>query len=349
MDSRDYTSFGLDNHDIDDKVQKIAKSLLNSRTIKSQKEPKVLAIGAIDDETSDGIDTEIIATELIKHLSDSEKFLVVNAGRDKKVEEMIRDARNFRNDAEYNQYTTIEAGNLISPHYALTGKITERTKSVGEDEIKEYVFVFKLTDLTRGVVRWVGTERISKKLAKSEVENFQESKSYGTDYSKYLPDGYAPSYSYKPSYSQKDDIKLHAPSEQKEGGYMGVEVLFPSIGIISGYQWYYYYGEYFHLGLRLAGHLNYYYLRERHHILLLGIAPHFIWDFVNVNAHTLGLHLAPLGFNVRGIFNSKGVDFVSFYEFSAGFHYYYDINHQIYLTFRVFSNNIVMLGYAYKF
>lgn len=151
MDSRDYTSFGLDNHDIDDKVQKIAKSLLNSRTIKNQKEQKVLAIGAIDDETSDDIDTEIIATELIKHLGDSEKFLVVNAGHDKKVEEMIRDARNFRKDAEYNQYTTIEADNLISPHYALTGKITERTKSVGEDEIKEYVFVFKLTDLTRGV------------------------------------------------------------------------------------------------------------------------------------------------------------------------------------------------------
>lgn len=141
VDSRDYTSFGLDNHDVDDKVQKIAKSLLNSHTIKSQKEPKVLAIGAIDDETSDGIDTEIIATELIKHLSDSEKFLVVNAGRDKNVEEMIRDARKLRKDAEYNQYTTIEQGNLISPHYALTGKITEHTKSVGEDEIKEYVFI----------------------------------------------------------------------------------------------------------------------------------------------------------------------------------------------------------------
>lgn len=174
-------------------MQKIAKSLLNSRTIKSQKEPKVLAIGAIDDNTSDGIDTEIIATELIKHLSDSEKFLVVNAGRDKKVEEMIRDARNLRKDAEYNQYTTIEQGNLISPNYALTGKITERTKSVGDDEIKEYVFVFKLTDLMRGAVRWVSTERISKKLAKSEVENFQESKSYNS------------SYSYTPSYSQKDD------------------------------------------------------------------------------------------------------------------------------------------------
>lgn len=197
VNSRDYTSFGLDNHDIDDKVQKIAKSLLNSRIIKSQKEPKVLAIGAIDDDTSDGIDTEIIATELIKHISDSEKFLVVNAGRDKKVEEMIRDARNLRKDAEYNQYTTIEQGNLISPNYALTGKIIERTKSVGEDEIKEYVFVFKLTDLMRGVVRWVGTERISKKLPKSEVVQTQS-----------YTHSFTPSYSYTPSYSQDDDSDL---------------------------------------------------------------------------------------------------------------------------------------------
>lgn len=339
-------------------MQKIAKSLLNSRIIKSQKEPKVLAIGAIDDNTSDGIDTEIIATELIKHISDSEKFLVVNAGRDKNVEEMIRDARNLRKDAEYNQYTTIEQGNLISPNYALTGKITEHTKSVGEDEIKEYVFVFKLTDLMRGAVRWVSTERISKKLAKSEVGNFEESKSYSSNYNKYLPDGYAASYSYKPSYSQKDNIKLHAPSEQKEGGYMGVEVGFLPIydvGIFGGYQWYYYYGEYFHLGARLAGHLNYVkhhyydYLQKRHHILFLGIAPHFVWDFVNTNSHTLGLYLAPLGFNIASVFDGDSVDFDSFYEFSAGFHYYYDINHQIYLTFRVFSNNIVMLGYAYKF
>lgn len=194
VDSRDYTSFGLDNHDIDDKVQKIANSLLNSRTIKKQNTPKVLAIGEIDDSTNDSIDTEIIATELIKYLSDSEKFVVVNAGRDKKVEEMIRDVRKMRKDAEYNQYTTIEQGNLISPHYALTGKITERTKSVGENEIKEYMFVFKLTDLMRGAVRWVSTERISKKLAKSEVGDYENSKSKNYDYGKYLPDGYAPSY-----------------------------------------------------------------------------------------------------------------------------------------------------------
>ena len=184
VDSRDYTSFGLDNHDIDDKVQKIAKSLLNSRATKSQKKKKVLAIGEIDDKTSNGIDTEIIATELIKYLSDSDKFLVVNAGQDKKVEQMIRDARKMRNDAEYNQYTTIEQGNLISPHYALTGKITEQSKIVGEDEIKEYVLAFKLTDLMRGVVRWVGKEQISKKLPKSEVKNLEESKSPVEDKSK---------------------------------------------------------------------------------------------------------------------------------------------------------------------
>lgn len=279
------------------------------------------------------------------------------AGRDKKVEEMIRDVRKMRKDAEYNQYTTIEQGNLISPHYALTGKITERTKSVGENEIKEYMFVFKLTDLMRGAVRWVSTERISKKLAKSEVGDYENSKSKNYDYGKYLPDGYAPSYSYTPSYSKKDDIKWDNPLEQKEGGFIGVEggfIPYWDIGIISGYQWYFYD---IYLGVRLAGHLNYRYSYNectysndiKYHQVLLGIAPHFIWDFVNVNAHTLGLHLAPLGFNVRGIFNGKGVDFFAYYEFSIGLHYYYDINHQIYLTFRVFSNNIAMLGYAYKF
>lgn len=174
-------------------IEKQVDSLLSQRIIKNQNEPKILVIGAIDDKTSQNIDIEIVTTEIMKHLSNSGKFVIVNAGSNANIEKMIRNARKFRDDAEYNQYTTIEQGNLISPNYALTGKITERTKSVGDDEIKEYVFVFKLTDLMRGAVRWVSTERISKKLAKSEVENFQESKSYNS------------SYSYTPSYSQKDD------------------------------------------------------------------------------------------------------------------------------------------------
>lgn len=172
MDSRDFVSFGLDNHDICDTIKKQVDSLLKQKIIKNQSEAQILTIGAIDNESGESIDTEIIASELTRYLSNSEKFVVVNAGRDKKVEQILRDSRKMRENAEYNQYTTIEQGNLIAPLYALTGKITKRNRKILDDEIIEYVFSFTLTDLKLGAVRWVGNEQIAKKLPKREVKNF---------------------------------------------------------------------------------------------------------------------------------------------------------------------------------
>ena len=172
MDSRDFVSFGLDNHDIGDIIKKQVDSLLKQKIIKNQSEAQILTIGAIDNESGESIDTEIIASELTRYLSNSEKFVVVNAGRDKKIEQILRDSRKMRENAEYNQYTTIEQGNLIAPSYALTGKITKRNRKILDDEIIEYVFSFTLTDLKLGAVRWVGNEQIAKKLPKREVKNF---------------------------------------------------------------------------------------------------------------------------------------------------------------------------------
>lgn len=172
VDSRDFVSFGLDNHDIGDTIKKQVDSLLQQKIIKNQSEAQILTIGAIDNESGESIDTEIIASELTRYLSNSEKFVVVNAGRDKKIEQILRDSRKMRENAEYNQYTTIEQGNLIAPLYALTGKITKRNRKILDDEIIEYVFSFTLTDLKLGAVRWVGNEQIAKKLPKREVKNF---------------------------------------------------------------------------------------------------------------------------------------------------------------------------------
>lgn len=172
VDSRDFVSFGLDNHDIDSMLQKQVDSLLNHPTLKKQNKSKVLTIGAIENKTNDNIDIEIITNGLTRHLSNSGKFVIVNAGRDKKIEQIVKDSRKMRQNTEYNQYTTIEEGNLIAPEYAITGKITQRIKAIGDDEIVEYHFLLTLTDLKLGAVRWADTKQISKKLPKKEVANF---------------------------------------------------------------------------------------------------------------------------------------------------------------------------------
>ena len=157
----------------------------------------------------------------------------------------------------------------------------------------------------------------------------------------------------------------HISLEEKEGGFVGAEFGFApnwDIGVIGGYQWYFYDKPYFHLGARIAGHINYSYSNQVHS-LVIGVAPQFIWDFLNIDSHTLGVHFAPLGFNIYGLFSSASSQFgAANYEFSTGLHYYINIHHQLYLTFRYgsasldkglvlskWASNIINLGYAYKF
>lgn len=161
-DSRAYTSFGVDSHDIDDMVAKMAQSLLESNFFKNLKEPKAIMITDIDNQTDSEIDTETIRNELLLHLVDNEKLIIINAINDTKHNQALQATRSLRQNEEYNQYTTIEKGNLISPHYYLTGKISQHNKIIGDDEIKEYSFVFTLTDLKIGAVRWINAERLSK-------------------------------------------------------------------------------------------------------------------------------------------------------------------------------------------
>lgn len=176
VDSRDYTSFGLDNRDIDGITKKQADSLLSSPNLGDLSKPKIIAI-SLTDETQEGVDIEIISSELTKHLSGSGKFVVVNMGSNVSVEQIIKKSRGLRDDAEYNQYTTIEEGNLVAPHYALTGKITRKTRRLGDDEVAEYSFLLTLSDLKLGAVRWTNTARIAKRLSTMNVAGFSEKKS----------------------------------------------------------------------------------------------------------------------------------------------------------------------------
>ncbi|MGX3011462.1 hypothetical protein ACWIUD_07885 [Helicobacter sp. 23-1044] len=96
VDSRDYVSFELDSHDIGDMIEKLIEKLLDNPTIRKQSELKILAIGEIENATNQSIDTELIASEVINHISKSGKFKIVNAGQNAKIEHLIRKSRKFR-------------------------------------------------------------------------------------------------------------------------------------------------------------------------------------------------------------------------------------------------------------
>lgn len=142
------------------------------------------------------------------------------------------------------------------------------------------------------------------------------------------------------------------------------------VSAIGGYQWYFYDKPQFHLGLRLTGRLSYSFNPTEYisyssnwHTIGIRVVPAFIWDFLNIDEHTLGWHFAPIGLGVNIVTHSVSCKSQSYscadgsvtsfgfqYEFATGLHYYYTAHHQALLTFRYGGvGGYVGLGYAYKF
>lgn len=121
------------------------------------------------------------------------------------------------------------------------------------------------------------------------------------------------------------------------------------------------------------------------HAIQYGAEAQFLWDFLNMGKHTLGWHISPVGLEGSTFFGSVtatggGNNFGTIsndlkiatkfsYIFSTGFHYYYNARHIVFATYKsryynnsynavsgtntiyyyTYANNLLMLGYAYKF
>lgn len=178
-------------------------------------------------------------------------------------------------------------------------------------------------------------------------------------------------------------------------------IVFP-INLMGGYQWYFYNRPWFHLGVAIKVHIGYTNYNEKFydsyydgrwyatdmtaHGIQYGLEAKFLWDFLNKGNHSLGVSVAPLGFEGSSIIwqeyhtwdlggikkhvrtDTKGTQTAFTYTFSGGLHYYYDINHQlfVYYKYRFYSDIVsmprpgkakyafapshtLMTGYAYKF
>lgn len=78
-DSSDYTSFGIDLHDIDSVIANNTKSLLQSSYVKEMKSKKLLAISNIINQTHEDIDMEFVSRKFVRSIRQSNKFTLTNA------------------------------------------------------------------------------------------------------------------------------------------------------------------------------------------------------------------------------------------------------------------------------
>lgn len=155
-DSKDYTSVGLDYHDIDDAATKSVKSLLTSKYTKDidTDKPKVLVISSVVNDTMQHIDTQQLTRKITRQMRESGKFLL-SLAMGESSDSMIETARMARDNDEFNQYTTIEKGELVAPELSLSGRIIQKnTKLSSSKQRIDYYFLLTLSDIKSGLVIW---------------------------------------------------------------------------------------------------------------------------------------------------------------------------------------------------
>lgn len=168
-----YSTNSFDSQDIDSLIQSHTNSLLSKGFVKKLKSQKVIAISDIQNATGEKIDIDSLMARFKNALSDEEKFVFSRAiaGSGGKIDTLLKDSRNLRNNEEFNQYTTKEKGELLAPDYSLSGKITKRTKPKGKNALVEYEFLLSLIDLSTGVEVWNNIAKVSKLISSDKVSN----------------------------------------------------------------------------------------------------------------------------------------------------------------------------------
>lgn len=166
----------LEDGNIDSLIQSHTNSLLSRGFVKKIKSPKVIAISDIENATGEKIDINSLMARFKNALSDEDKFVFSRAiaGSGGKVDTLLKDSRNLRNNEEFSQYTTKEKGELLAPDYSLLGKITKRTKPKGKNVLVEYEFLLSLIDLSTGVEVWNNIAKVSKVSTKDSLNDDEE-------------------------------------------------------------------------------------------------------------------------------------------------------------------------------
>ncbi|MCI6218121.1 MAG: penicillin-binding protein activator LpoB [Helicobacter sp.] len=171
-DSKSYTSMGLDYHDIESVVQKSVQSLLDTPYVRNIKQPKVLVISDIVNDTMQLVDVEQLSRKITRDMRNSGKFklslaLAGTGAKQDKMVDRIRDAT--RDNDEYDQYSVIEKGRIQGAQLSLSGKIWQKNVKVGKKQRTDYFFLLTLLNLETGEVIWDDETNIIKVGSNSSV------------------------------------------------------------------------------------------------------------------------------------------------------------------------------------
>ena len=158
---------GLDYRDVQLAANQLMQMLYRSgRLDRGDGQMYVMTVGKVKNDTMQRFDTDILTSYITEELMDSGKVMVTSAmaaGADNR-DEMVNGVRSVRGNAEFNQSTVAQAGQLVAPTHSVYGKIIQREVRVdnGDKQI-EYYFQLRIVELATGLQWWQRQTLIGKR------------------------------------------------------------------------------------------------------------------------------------------------------------------------------------------
>ena len=149
---------GLDYRDVQRTANQMLQALYRSgRLDRGDGQMYVMTVGQVKNDTMQRFDTDILTSYITEELMNSGKVMVTSAmaaGADNR-DEMVNAARSVRGNAEFNQNSVAQAGQLVAPTHSVYGKIIQREIRMdnGDKQI-EYYFQLRIVELATGLQWW---------------------------------------------------------------------------------------------------------------------------------------------------------------------------------------------------
>ena len=158
---------GLDYRDVQLAANTVLQSLYRSgRLDRGDGQMYVLSVDRVKNDTMQRFDTDIVTSYITQELMDNNKVMVTSAmaATEDNRAGMINGARTARGNAEFNQATVAQTGQLVAPSHTIYGKIIQREIRMDNgDKQVEYYLQMRLVELATGLQWWQGQVPIVKR------------------------------------------------------------------------------------------------------------------------------------------------------------------------------------------
>lgn len=157
----------LDYRDVQLAASKMIQDILRSgRLDRGDGQMYVLAVSKVENDTMQRFDTDILTSYITQELMNSGKVMVTSAlaAKASNRDDMINGARTARGNAEFNQATVAQAGQLVAPTHSVYGKVIQRELRMDNgDKQVEYYLQMRIVEIANGLQWWQKQEFIGKR------------------------------------------------------------------------------------------------------------------------------------------------------------------------------------------